>query len=117
MSADDSYDAYKPAKITALVEGFGVTKAQLPILQMFVLAILAAVFIGFGAAAYTAVMTGVDATYEPARLLGGKVFSLGLILVTIGGAGLFAGNAPMGVCCTNLVSLKFRLVDPCSSRR
>ena len=81
MNAGNNHDAYKPAKIAALVEGVGVTKAQLPILHMFVLAILAGVFIGFGAAAYTAVMTGADATYGPARLLGGVAFSLGLILV------------------------------------
>lgn len=95
MNAGNNHDAYKPAKIAALVEGVGVTKAQLPILQMFVLAILAGVFIGFGAAAYTAVMTGADATYGPARLLGGVAFSLGLILVVIGGAELFTGNALM----------------------
>lgn len=95
MTVEDNHDAYKPAKIAALVEGAGVAKAQLPALQMFVLALLAGAFIGFGAAAYTTVMTGVDATYGPARLLGGVVFSLGLILVIIGGAELFTGNALM----------------------
>ncbi len=95
MTEDNNYDAYKPAKIAVLVEGVGVTKAQLPLLQMFVLSILAGAFIGFGAAAYTAVMTGVDATFGPSRLLGGVVFSLGLILVIIGGAELFTGNALM----------------------
>lgn len=62
---------------------------------MFVLAVLAGVFIGFGAAAYTVVMTGVDTIYGPSRLLGGMVFSLGLILVIVGGAELFTGNALM----------------------
>jgi formate/nitrite transporter len=62
---------------------------------MFLLAILAGAFIGFGGAAYTAVMTGVDASFGPSRLLGGVVFSLGLILVIIGGAELFTGNALM----------------------
>ena len=95
MNDETSYDAYKPAKIAALVEGAGVTKAQLPIGQMFVLAVLAGAFIGFGAMAYTAVMTGMDTTYGPARLLGGVVFSLGLILVIVGGAELFTGNALM----------------------
>lgn len=95
MTVENNHDAYKPAKIAALVEGAGVAKAHLPVLQMFVLAILAGAFIGFGAAAYTTVMTGVDAAYGPARLLGGVVFSLGLILVIIGGAELFTGNALM----------------------
>lgn len=95
MSNDSTYDAYKPAKIAALVEDIGVAKAQLPVLQMFVLAVLAGAFIGFGGAAYTAVMTGVDGTFGPARFLGGVVFSLGLMLVVIGGAELFTGNALM----------------------
>lgn len=95
MTEDTNFDAYKPAKIAALVESAGVAKAQLPLAQMFVLAILAGAFIGFGAAAYTAVMTGVDATFGPARLLGGVVFSVGLMLVIIGGAELFTGNALM----------------------
>lgn len=95
MTVENNLDAYKPAKIAALVEGAGVAKAQLPTLQMFVLAVLAGAFIGFGAAAYTTVMTGMDASYGPARFLGGVVFSLGLILVIIGGAELFTGNALM----------------------
>lgn len=88
-------DAYKPAKIAELVETAGVNKAKLPAAQMLVLAMLAGAFIGFGAAAYTMVMTGVDMSYGPARVLGGLVFSLGLILVIVGGAELFTGNALM----------------------
>ena len=95
MSVENNHDAYKPAKIAALIESVGVTKAQLPLQQMFVLAILAGAFIGFGAAAYTMVMTGVDLSFGPSRLLGGVAFSLGLILVIIGGAELFTGNALM----------------------
>ena len=95
MSEHDDHDSYKPAKIALLVEDLGVAKALLPVPQMLVLAILAGVFIGFGAAAYTAVMTGADAAFGPSRLLGGVVFSLGLILVIIGGAELFTGNALM----------------------
>lgn len=92
---DDEFNAYKPQKIAILVESAGVNKAQLPVFQMFVLAVLAGAFIGFGGVAYTAVMTGVDPTFGPARLLGGLVFSLGLILVIVGGAELFTGNALM----------------------
>jgi len=95
METENDYDAYKPAKIAALVEDVGVTKAHLPIYKMLVLAILAGAFIGFGGVAYTTVMTGVDASYGPARILGGVVFSLGLILVVVGGAELFTGNALM----------------------
>lgn len=87
-------DAYKPAEIARLVEAAGVAKAHLAASQTLALAILAGVFIAFGGAAYTMVMTGVDPA-GPARFLGGVVFSLGLILVIVGGAELFTGNALM----------------------
>ena len=90
-------DAYKPSQIAELVETAGVSKAHLSIGQTLTLAILAGVFIGFGGAAYTMVMTGVDAGFGPARFLGGVVFSLGLILVVVGGAELFTGNALMTI--------------------
>ncbi|WP_319546215.1 formate/nitrite transporter family protein [Ruegeria conchae] len=90
-------DAYKPAQIAELVETSGVAKAHLSIVQTLTLSILAGVFIGFGGAAYTMVMTGVDPGFGPARFLGGVVFSLGLILVVVGGAELFTGNALMTI--------------------
>ncbi len=86
-------DAYRPAEIAHLVRVAGVAKVRLPLLQMFTLAVLAGAFIGLGAAAYTMAMTGVDPSFGPARMLGGVVFSLGLILVIVGGAELFTGNA------------------------
>lgn len=95
MSDENNFDAYKPAKIAALVEQVGVTKAEIPVFRMFVLAVLAGAFIGFGAAAYIAVMSDVDAAFGPSKLLGGVAFSLGLILVIVGGAELFTGNALM----------------------
>ena len=88
-------DAYKPAEIARLVEAAGVAKAGLGFAQTLTLAILAGAFIGFGGAAYTMVMTGADPGFGPARALGGVVFSLGLILVIVGGAELFTGNALM----------------------
>lgn len=88
-------DPYKPAEIADLVESAGVAKARLPVVQMVTLAVLAGLFIGLGAAAYTQAMTGVDASIGPFRILGGAVFSLGLILVIVGGAELFTGNALM----------------------
>ena len=95
MSEPNHFDAHKPKEIAELIETAGVAKAQLPVVQMFVLAMLAGAFIGFGAAAYSMTMGGVDASFGPARVLGGLVFSLGLILVIVGGAELFTGNALM----------------------
>lgn len=91
----NDHDAYKPAQIADLIENAGVAKAHLPLGQMLTLAVLAGAFIGFGAAAYLMVMTGADPGFGPHRLLGGMVFSLGLILVIVGGAELFTGNALM----------------------
>ena len=88
-------DAYKPTEIADLVEAAGVAKANLGFARMLTLATLACAFIALGAAAYTMVMTGVDPGFGPARFLGGVVFSLGLILVIVGGAELFTGNALM----------------------
>ncbi|WP_170407280.1 formate/nitrite transporter family protein [Ruegeria arenilitoris] len=95
MNTPTPFDAHKPAEIAALVETAGVAKAKLPVAPMFVLAMLAGAFIGFGAAAYTMAITGADSTSGPVRVLGGAVFSLGLILVIAGGAELFTGNVLM----------------------
>jgi formate transporter len=90
--AANSIDAYAPAKIAALIEGAGVRKANMAVLQTLVLGILAGAFISFGAMFFTAVMTDHGLGFGPARLLGGVAFSLGLILVVVGGAELFTGN-------------------------
>jgi formate/nitrite transporter len=87
------YDAYKPAVIAALVEDAGVAKCRLPFLQLAALGGLAGAFIALGSMVFTLVMTGADPGFGPARLLGGVAFSLGLILVIVGGAELFTGNA------------------------
>jgi len=88
-------DAYAPAQIAMRVREVGVTKAAMPVLTMFALAILAGAFIALGALFYTVtVTTGKDATvpFGLLRLAGGVTFSLGLILVVVGGAELFTGN-------------------------
>ncbi len=95
MSYPTGLDAYSPSQISERVETAGVLKARLPVLETLTLAVLAGVFIGLGAAFYTMVMTGVDASFGPFRFLGGIAFSLGLILVLVGGAELFTGNALM----------------------
>ncbi|MFN3991594.1 MAG: formate/nitrite transporter family protein [Tabrizicola flagellatus] len=91
----DSHDAYRPAEIAALIETAGVAKAALPLHRMATLALLAGAFIGFGAAFWCVAMAGADPGFGPHRVLGGAVFALGLILVVVGGAELFTGNALM----------------------
>lgn len=91
----DSHDAYRPAEIAALIETAGVAKAGLPMHRMAVLAMLAGAFIGFGAAFWCVAMAGAEPGFGPQRVLGGAAFALGLILVVVGGAELFTGNALM----------------------
>ena len=82
-----------PARIAVLVEQVGVAKVNLPAHKMLTLAFLAGTFIAFGAIYYTVVITGSALGYGPTRLIGGLAFSLGLILIVVGGAELFTGNA------------------------
>jgi formate transporter len=86
-------DAYSPAEIATRVETAGVRKAKLALVPTLVLAILAGAFIAFGALLFTIVTTDSGLGFGPERLLGGLAFSLGLILVLIGGAELFTGNS------------------------
>ncbi len=86
-------DALLPAEMAARAEQVGVKKAHLPALSMFVLAVLAGAFIALGASFATTVVAGASGLpYGLVRLLAGLVFSLGLILVVVGGAELFTGN-------------------------
>nr|MBI2903647.1 formate transporter FocA [Chloroflexota bacterium] len=80
--------------MAAKAEQIGVKKAHLNMVSMFVLAVLAGAFIALGAVFSTTVVAGAgDALpYGVTRLLAGLVFSLGLILVIVGGAELFTGN-------------------------
>jgi formate transporter len=85
-------DAYPPAQVALLVEQVGVKKATLPLVETLALGLLAGAFIAFGAMFYTLVLTDNPLGFGPGRLLGGLAFSLGLILVVVGGAELFTGN-------------------------
>ena len=92
-SIPDSIDAYAPAEIAQRVERASVAKAGLATLPTLVLAVLAGAFIAFGAMLYVVVVTDSGLGFGPERLLGGLAFSLGLILVLVGGAELFTGNS------------------------
>jgi formate/nitrite transporter len=85
-------DAYTPAEIEGRIATAGVAKAALPLVPLVTLGVLGGMFIAFGAIAFTTVTTGVDLS-GPVRLLGGMAFCVGLVLVVVGGAELFTGNA------------------------
>lgn len=89
------FDAYAPPQIAVRVREVGVAKATAPVATTFALAILAGAFISLGALFYTVTVTserGVGAPSGLTRLAGGVAFSLGLVLVVVGGAELFTGN-------------------------
>ena len=106
MNETISFDALMPAAMAAKAEDLGVKKAALPALKMFALAILAGAFIGVGAIFATTVSAGSMAVKDAAgaaafstalpygvtRLLAGLAFTVGLILVVVGGSELFTGN-------------------------
>ncbi|EHK52533.1 formate/nitrite transporter [Mesorhizobium alhagi CCNWXJ12-2] len=75
-------------------EQIGVDKTRLDTLSLLALAVLAGAFIAFGSMFSVIVTAGTEGAlpYGVIRLLGGLVFSLGLILVVVGGAELFTGN-------------------------
>ena len=91
---DIKLDALIPAEMAAKGEAVGVTKAHMSFEKTFVLSILAGAFIGLGAIFSTTVLAGSGGMlpFGVQRLLAGLVFSLGLILVIVGGAELFTGN-------------------------
>jgi len=88
----DNMDTLLPPDMALKAEQIGAAKAAMPATKTFVLAILAGAFIALGAVFFTVVTTGVAIPFGTARLLGGVVFSLGLVLVVIAGAELFTGN-------------------------
>jgi len=80
--------------MAAKAEAVGVLKARLDTVTLFVLAVLAGAFISLGAVFATTVSAGAGGLpFGPVRLMAGIAFSLGLILVIVGGAELFTGNA------------------------
>ena len=88
-------DCYAPAELAALVERLGEGKARQPWLVTLALAVLGGAFIALGALLYTLVLTEGTLGYGPGRWLAGFAFSLGLVMVLVGGAELFTGNSLM----------------------
>jgi formate transporter len=89
---NNNFDAYSPREIAGRVKEFCVVKAQIPLLSLAMLGMLAGAFIGLGALMFTLVASDATLGFAATRLLGGLGFSLGLVLVTVAGAELFTGN-------------------------
>jgi formate/nitrite transporter len=74
-------------------EEIGAAKVAMDRGRLLALAVLAGAFIAFGGIFSTVALTGAaGAPWGAIRVLAGIVFSVGLILVVVGGAELFTGN-------------------------
>jgi formate/nitrite transporter len=97
-----SIDALLPPDMALACEAAGAAKARRDTVALIVLGLLAGAFIALGAVFMTVVLTGAgELPWGVARLLAGLVFSLGLILVIVGGAELFTGDSLMIVACAS----------------
>lgn len=89
-------DALLPREIAEKAETLGAAKARLDVVTLLALAVLAGAFIALGAMFSTTILSGAAAApWGIARFVAGLGFSVGLILVVVGGAELFTGNTLM----------------------
>ncbi len=100
-------DLLSPCEITKKADAVGEKKGKERGMVLLVLAILAGIFIGL--ASEFSIMATYDTGLRDSltKLIGGFVFSLGLVLVLIAGAELFTGNTLLVISClTGKITLK-----------
>ena len=85
-------DQLAPADIEAKAEALGVSKTKMSFKQSFMLSIMAGAFISMGAMFFLLIVSDSALPFAAQRLIGGCLFSLGLLLVVVCGAELFTGN-------------------------
>jgi len=88
----NSSDSLQPSEIAEKMEKVGVQKVNLNSFSAFILAITAGAFIALGGIYFTFATSQIIVTRPFTQIIGGMVFSMGLILVVIAGAELFTGN-------------------------
>jgi formate/nitrite transporter len=90
---DRRLDALLPPEMARRAEEVGVRKASMDTVTTFTLAVLAGAFIALGGVFATTALAGAGAApWGAVRVLAGVAFSVGLVLVVVGGAELFTGN-------------------------
>ena len=92
---DETRSIYlNPREMTSKAEDLGVEKSKMSAQKLLLLGILAGGYIALGAVFSAVAVTGMSGVwpYGFARITAGITFSLGLILVVVGGAELFTGN-------------------------
>ena len=80
-----------PSEIADFTVNVGVRKANMSVINQFVLGILAGAFIAFGAQASNMAAHTIS-DISTAKFIGGLIFPAGLMLVLMAGAELFTGN-------------------------
>lgn len=91
--APSPLDALLPPEMAQRAEEVGTAKVSMDAGRLLALAVLAGAFIALGAIFSTVALAGTaGAPWGATRVLAGVVFSVGLVLVVVGGAELFTGN-------------------------
>ena len=88
----------KPSEVLELMMSGAEAKAKMPVKKMIILGIFAGVYIAFAGAGANMAAFNLLANPEPVglgKVLSGTVFTVGLLLVVLGGAELFTGNTTM----------------------
>ena len=94
LKEEEPRSYYEPAlstqELLRKISALGIKKANTEVWQLLLLGILAGFYIGFGGQVFlVALEQGMG------KIVGGMVFSVGLVLVVIAGAELFTGNIIM----------------------
>ena len=87
-----SMDPFAPGDIARRLEAANVSRAHLPIKRLLLLGLIGGIYISFGGALATLVLTDNTLGYGLGRLVAGLAFSLGLIMLVVAGGELFTGN-------------------------
>jgi formate/nitrite transporter len=87
-----SIDPFLPAETAKRLEAVNVQRARLPVRSLLLLGVLGGLYIGFGGALATLVLTDNTLGFGLGRLVAGLAFSLGLIMLVVAGGELFTGN-------------------------
>ena len=85
-------DASTPEEIAEKAEFVGTARINLGALTLFVLSILAGVFVALGTQLFVLVTHTATSSYGLNQLVGGVAFTLAMVLIVITGAELFVGN-------------------------
>lgn len=97
LPAPSEAEVCQPGETANRICRWSCAKCALPLDRLLPLGLLGGFYIGLGAALATLATSESSLGVGPTRWLGGIAFSLGLVLVVIGGAELSTGNCLMAI--------------------